>query len=254
MGDIYTVVIAIMATSIRWGCVLAVLPFVSARDFPLQARLMMALLGGVVFYPFALSFAEAAPSAATLIYGILAELIMGGALALLVVMGFSILVIAGEVISILSGLSFALLIDPSGQENQTAFTKMLNLFGLAIFIESQGLGHLLQLVGKSYQTGAVGFMLSPQRIEMLLTGFSEFLMQALFLALPFIGIFLLANFTLGFLARTVPQINQIVVGLPGSILLLLMMFIFCFSYVESEITQQHMMLFSKLTDFVAAKP
>ncbi|HPK06646.1 MAG TPA: flagellar biosynthetic protein FliR, partial [Aminivibrio sp.] len=146
--------------------------------------------------------------------------LIGIAIGFLAALPLYVLQISGELIGISMGLSMVSLLDPLSEAQASIIGQLQFLVGLWFYFRWNG--HLLmtQSVVESLR------LVPPGKLALAISwdlGAGEWLQQAFVLSLrfvlPFYGAILLADVGLGFLARTVPQMNIFVLGLPLKIAL-----------------------------------
>jgi flagellar biosynthetic protein FliR len=112
------------------------------------------------------------------------------------------------------GLAMATLYDPMSEAQVSLIGQFKNLVGLWFFFRWDG--HMLLIQGLSESLRLVP--LAPSGGVVLPPDFGAWLAAAVALALkislPVVASLLLADVGLGFVARTVPQMNVLVLGLP----------------------------------------
>ena len=148
------------------------------------------------------------------------EFLIGSLTGFLAALPLYVLQISGELIGISMGLSMLSVLDPLSQVQVSIIGQLQFLVGMWFYFRWNG--HLLmtQAVVESL------VLVPPGKIALSVAwdlGLGEWLYQAFVLSLrfvlPFYGAILLADVGLGFLARTVPQMNIFVLGLPLKITL-----------------------------------
>ena len=148
------------------------------------------------------------------------EFLVGVVIGFLAALPLYALQISGELIGISMGLSMVSLMDPLSETQASIIAQLQFLVGLWFFFRWNG--HLLmtQSVVESLR------LVPPGKLALSVSwdlGIGGWLQQAFVLSLrfvlPFYGAILLADVGLGFLARTVPQMNIFVLGLPLKIAL-----------------------------------
>ena len=143
------------------------------------------------------------------------ELLIGSLLGFLAALPLYVLQISGELIGISMGLSMLSVMDPLSQVQVSIIGQLQFLVGMWFYFRWNG--HLLmtQAVVESLKLGPPGKLALSISWDL---GLGAWLNQAFVLSLrfvlPFYGAILLADVGLGFLARTVPQMNIFVLGLP----------------------------------------
>ena len=211
------VLVFYLLTGIRFIGIMFTAPVFSASALPLHLRFWMAFL---------LTLA-AAGSLQTDVPLILfddwtsivllgtRELLIGSLLGFLAALPLYVLQISGELIGISMGLSMLSVMDPLSQVQVSIIGQLQFLVGMWFYFRWNG--HLLmtQAVVESLK------LVPPGKLALSISwdlGLGSWLNQAFVLSLrfvlPFYGAILLADVGLGFLARTVPQMNIFVLGLP----------------------------------------
>ncbi|MBQ7156073.1 MAG: flagellar biosynthetic protein FliR [Synergistaceae bacterium] len=150
----------------------------------------------------------------------LRELLVGVALGFVSALPVFALRVAGEQTGTAMGFSMAQVMDPTTQ-SETTLLGQLNFF-VAMWLYFRWNGHLLmvQAVIESLK------LVPPGQISLFPSGNMELgvWLQSLFMlgiriVVPFYCALVLSDIGLGFLARTVPQMNIFVVGLPVKVML-----------------------------------
>jgi flagellar biosynthetic protein FliR len=150
----------------------------------------------------------------------LRELLIGVAIGVLAGLPLVALQVSGEQVSMAMGLSMASVMDPLMERQTSIIGQLQFLIGLWFYFRWNGHLLLIQAVVESLRLIPLG------RLSWIPAGdlaFGEWLSAAFNLAakivVPFYCALLLADVGLGFLARTVPQMNIFILGLPVKIAL-----------------------------------
>ncbi|MBQ7193088.1 MAG: flagellar biosynthetic protein FliR [Synergistaceae bacterium] len=150
----------------------------------------------------------------------LRELLIGVALGFISALPLYALRVAGEQTGTTMGFSMAQVMDPSTQ-SETSILGQLNFF-VAMWFYFRWNGHLLMIQAlietlKLVPPGQIS--LFPSGDLQLGTWLQSVFILALRMVIPFYCALVLSDVGLGFLARTVPQMNIFVVGLPVKVML-----------------------------------
>ncbi len=218
--------VMILLASLRWLIVLFAVPVIGAA-VPPQARLILAIAMGLLVAP-------AAPPVAlsgAVVSIVVTEIAVGALFALIIAAAFAVPLMAGDFLASMSGLSFASFIAPDSGGMMNALARLFLLLALAAFLSMDGYARLFAIVAQSYQRFPLGLGGIGPEIGPVLANMTVLFSQCLGLALPFAALLLAGNFVLGLIARTAPQINLIVVGLPGGLLLLLLLLVASFGHL-----------------------
>ena len=148
------------------------------------------------------------------------ELLIGVALGFISALPLYALRVAGEQTGTTIGFSMAQVMDPSTQ-SETSILGQLNFF-VAMWFYFRWNGHLLMIQAlvetlKLVPPGQIS--LFPSGDLQLGTWLQSLFVLAMRMVIPFYCALVLSDVGLGFLARTVPQMNIFVVGLPVKVML-----------------------------------
>ena len=148
------------------------------------------------------------------------EIFIGIALGFISALPLYALQVAGELTGTAMGFSMAQVMDPTTQ-SQTSILGQLN-FLVAIWLYFRWNGHLIMVRAvieslKLVPLGQISFL--PVTDLSLGKWLQELFILSVRMVLPFYCALVLSDVGLGFLARTVPQMNIFVVGLPVKVML-----------------------------------
>jgi flagellar biosynthesis protein FliR len=214
-------VIAFMLVFARVGAMCMLFPAIGDEQVPPRVRLSFALLLSLIILPQALLRLPPDPEtfpalAALLMREILIGLMIGAAVRILV----SAVVTAGSIIAMQTGLSMAMMFDPSQGGQSTAIGRFMGLAALVLLL-SANLHHLL--IGGIIKTYSLFMPNAPMMVEdfALLAGrmVSQSFALGVQMSTPFLVFGLLFNVGLGLIARLTPQIQIFFVAQPLSLLL-----------------------------------
>ncbi len=156
-------------------------------------------------FPFLLSLAQ--------------EFIVGLSFGMVSNLIFAAVSIAGEMADLQSGLAFSALVDPMSEERSALIGQFQTLVAWLVFLVTNGHHVLLRGLGQSFSVLPLGTAALPTgSFEGPVTLVSRTFAVALQIGAPAIGATLIADLSLGMLARAVPQMNLLVIGLPVKML------------------------------------
>lgn len=205
----------------RLGSMMMIMPALGDENVPARVRLMFALVLSLVVLPVVLISLPPMPvtlpaTAALLIGEILIGLMLGTAVRIL----FSAVQFAGTVIGFQSGLSGAMIFDPTQGMQTVIVSRFISILAV-VLIFATDLHHLM-LVGmvRSYalfRPGADIMMgdFAMLSVQMLAQSFA----LGLQMAAPFLVYGLVFNTGLGLMARLTPQIQVFFISQPLGIIL-----------------------------------
>jgi len=143
------------------------------------------------------------------------EVLVGVSLGFVANLLFAAVNMAGEMADLQSGFAFAALVDPSSEERTSIISQFQMITAWLIFLVSNGHHVLLAGLARSLALVPVGTAALAAGMPTGVLGLaSGMFVAALQIGAPVIGSVLVADLALGMLARTVPQMNLLVIGFP----------------------------------------
>lgn len=245
MSEILTYLPSFLLCLVRLSCFFFTAPIFSYPGMPAQYKIglscILAYLAAVTLHVTSIGLND------TFILLILKEALVGLSMGFVTGLFFFAVQMAGSFIDLQMGLSMASVINPeSGQ--QSPLTGQLLYGFMILFLFTVDAHHMLiNGVLDSFQTipidrlslGAASGDLAHYITQVFLSSFAA----ALQMALPIVGSLFLVDVAVGIVARTVPQLNVFVVGLPlkigvGFVLLIIVipLYITFFRYLFDQTT------------------
>lgn len=197
-------------------------PLYAHRAFPTVYKLGFAFFISLIIYS---SVAPETLPGVNLeyIFLVLKEVLIGIALGFIAALILYIVQVAGGFIDFQMGFAIANVVDPQTGTQVPIIGNFKYMFALLFLLAVDGHHMLLEGIIRSYQIIAVDRWLPPLDQETMTTfiivTFSQMFLSALQMALPMVGSLFLVTVALGITARTVPQLNIFVVGIPLKIFL-----------------------------------
>lgn len=200
----------------RIGGLMVIAPVFSARVLPQQLRIAIALILAALV---TISLPPQQLPAFTNIYGFvwlaINEFTFGLALGFVIYLVFAAISLAGEMIDLQIGLSMATLVDPTFGQAMPLIGNFKNMLAVLIFLLTDSHHLLVMTLIKSFTLLKPGQPWLEMGVSTLVFNWFPFtVITGLQIALPVVGVLLVVDIALGILARTVPQMNIFVVGLP----------------------------------------
>lgn len=122
---------------------------------------------------------------------------------------------AGQLVDIQIGFTIGAVYDPITKNKVSIFGKIYYWVGLALFLAVDAHHFILLTIIKSYQILPVGNNgLGSFKSLGFMSVFTDSLKIAFQIAIPIMMILYLTDIIMGMLARTVPQINVFILGMP----------------------------------------
>ena len=162
------------------------------------------------------------------------EVAVGLAIGLIAYIILSAVQIAGGFIDFQMGFAIANVVDPQTGAQSPIIGQFFYMFAMLFLLSVNGHYLLIDGIFHSYQFITLeGFIeINGSFSEFIIVTFNKMFMIAFQMALPIVGCLFLVDVALGLIARTVPQVNVFVVGLPLKILVsFLVLFVFLSLYM-----------------------
>lgn len=159
--------------------------------------------------------------AGALVGAAVVQAFIGVALGFIGVLLFSSFQAAGSFIDLFGGFTVAQLYDPLTQQTTSVFGRFYQLLATVLLFAVDG--HLLLVRGFLDSFRAAPFAV-PDASSMgagLIDGVGLLFVSALEIAAPLLGALFLADVAIGLLARSAPDMNVFLLGLPAKLLLTL---------------------------------
>jgi flagellar biosynthesis protein FliR len=189
-------------------------PIYGTRDIPMQFRALLAVALAVLIAPMQWRASMQYPTdLIQLLILLAAELLIGLCLGLGIVILAGGVQLAGEMIGYVSGLMLADVLDPNMDANVPLFSRLMFLVSIAVFVCMGGhrmvMGALLDTFASIPPGGgALPNSLAEMFVALLTQSFS----LGIRCAVPVVTALLLATLVMALIARTLPQLNVLVVG------------------------------------------
>ncbi len=183
-------------------------PVLAGRAVPNRVRLPLGILLAMLLVPWAPLEAEA-PSMELFAFGsaLVREFVVGWAIGFVATLTFGAIQTAGEYVSTGGGFASGRIMNPAFDSSSTALDQLYLIIASLMFMVFNG--HHLVLLGLAgtFRALPVAGPLPELSLERLLTLAQSLLTAGLTLAMPVLAASLLADLTLGLLARVAPQIQ-----------------------------------------------
>jgi len=200
----------------RCSALVALLPFFGSANIPdtVKAGLSMAL--AVFLHPIVkidpALFPTGLDSFMVLAFG---ELMVGAILGFAVRLLFTAVQIMGHLAGFQMGFSVANVLDPMGGEQVSVIGQFCYIIAILVFFTVGGHHWFFSSVADSFAIVPPGqFAFSRILFDQLTTMTADMFELSLKLGAPVIGVLLAADVAMGVLAKTVPQMNILIVGMP----------------------------------------
>jgi flagellar biosynthetic protein FliR len=213
--------------TIRVGCILFFLPIWDSRLIPVQIKVYSILVISLALTPVVAASLPPFPGTWLAAGGlVLRELLLGLSLGLVVRFIFSAIQMAGDFVGIQMGFGMVNLIDPNSGVHTTVMGDILLLTATVLFLAVDGHHLLLTVLTQSFGEVPVGGpAMMPGSLFALLVPMGNLMYQlTVKLVAPIILVLFLTQIAMGLVARTVPQVQVMIIAFPLTIALGLIFF------------------------------
>ncbi|MBR2214269.1 MAG: flagellar type III secretion system protein FliR [Selenomonadaceae bacterium] len=206
----------------RVSGIFIITPFFGSMNVPVYFRAGMTFVISLLLYPVVegMQTVEAPGTALMYAVAIAAEIFIGWLIGMVAYISFSAIHMGGKVMDMQAGFSMVNVMDPtSGQQIPLIGSFLYNL-GVMIFLVTNGHHMILNALVGSFQWVPILGIQPDASLAILMANFTAgIFLTGMKIAMPVTFAILLTNVGMGILARTMPQLNIFVVGIPLHIML-----------------------------------
>ncbi|MDR1160472.1 MAG: flagellar type III secretion system protein FliR [Syntrophomonadaceae bacterium] len=196
-------------------------PIFSSNQIPVRIKIFaLLIISFCLAYAVPVTFPESAQSAFHIVTIMGMELLVGCAIGFVSNMIFAGIQLAGQLMDMQMGFGIVNVVDPLSGTQVPLLGNFTQVMTLLIFLAVDGHHYLIQSVVNSYQLIPVmGMHLTGHFMDQLLKVMVYVFAIAIKISSPLVLTVLTADIAMGFIGRTVPQMNVFIVGMPLKILL-----------------------------------
>lgn len=217
-GNVYWVFLLLVA---RLGGFLTTAPFFASRNIQPSLRGFLSILLSLLFLPLFPAIDPVSPGTGlSLIVTLLREVGLGLTLGYAGSIVFASFEVAGQIIDMQIGFGMINVLDPQSGNQIPLIGNFLYLMAMLIFLAYDGHHFLFHALWSSWRLVPPGGTWgSPDLLFEVVRAITVMFVAGIEIATPVLGALFLADLSLAVLARTMPQLNVFVVGLPMKSLL-----------------------------------
>jgi flagellar biosynthesis protein FliR len=202
----------------RIMAVMVQIPLLGGNSIPAQVRIAFGLILAIVLVPWTPLPADSAPILLLpFVFAILKEMIIGMIIGFVVALTFGAFQIASKLMEQGAGFSAGQLFNPTIGELSSAYDQFFLMIVFMYFLSIDGYHIIIIAMQRIFVALPINSAIPAMVPGRLLFIFSTLLVNGFQMALPVMGALLLADLTLGILARVAPQMNVFFLGLPAKI-------------------------------------
>lgn len=217
-------------------------PVFSSKGVPHMFKIGLAFFISVIAY-LLFGFGKSVAPDETYILFIIREVLIGLLIGFVAQIFFMIAQIAGSFIDMQIGFGIANVIDPLTGMSSPVIGNFKYVFVVLLFLGMNGHHYFIDGIMQSFEWMPIDQNHFFARIadgtvhEIVLSSFTQAFMIAFQISAPLVAALFLTDVALGFLARTAPQFNVFVIGIPFKLLVglaVLLLVVPSFAYVLQQ--------------------
>lgn len=202
----------------RLSAFFVVAPIFSYRGVPAQFKVGLVFMTSLVAF-MSLGIENPIEWDAEYVLSIIREILIGLLLGFTAYLFFTIVQVAGSFVDLQMGFGMANLIDPMTGTQSPVMGNLKFFIATLLFLAIDGHHFLISAVIDSYQwvplsNELFAHIYNGNISDFLLRSFSNMFILAFQMAAPLIAALFLVDVAMGILARTAPQFNLFVIGIP----------------------------------------
>lgn len=207
----------------RVGTILMIAPLFGSRSVPAQVKVALSLILSLILLPLATANVTTLPDSMPLFLAmVVREIFVGAVVGFAVVVVFTSLQAAGNIIGLQMGFSLANVVNPLTADHSSLLDQFYALLATLVFFALDGHHALIVGIQQTFNQVPIGRSdIALPAATVLLKWGSEIFAVALRMSLPVVTALLLADVALAVVARSVPQLNVFVVGMPAKLIVAL---------------------------------
>lgn len=213
-------VLPLMMVVIRLTGLFLFTPLLSSGSIPFQFRALLAFMFALAIYPFVPALdPNAVVSVAELVPLLFAELLIGVAIGLIASLPLLAVQMGGYIMGYQVGLALAESFNPELQTNGSVVGDLLFYLSIFIFVALGGLDILFATLAHSFTTAPIGmFTADDVPLDLMLAVLASGFELAMRVAAPVMVVVSMLMVAMGFVMKTMPQINIMSIGFAAKII------------------------------------
>ncbi len=191
-------------------------PVFSSRNIPIMVKAFWILIVAFLVFPVVDFKEETLPTPGfPLGFAVVRELLVGFSVGMGATLLFTGIQFAGQIVDIQMGLGMVNIIDPLTSTQISIMGQYYYMIATMVFLAVNGDHLLLKGIVDSFGIVPLGQAHLSVALGTKMMGlFSKVFFTAFRIGAPVIGALFITNMALGIVARTVPQMNVFIVGMP----------------------------------------
>jgi len=196
---------------------LIIAPLFSSRNVLSMMKAALAMLISILVVPTMVDTPFLTIESSLLLFFIyaLSEFAIGLSIGFIATLFFDSINLAGQLIDMQMGFGIVNVVDPQSGAQMPVMGTFKYFLTMFFYLSINGHILLLDALMKSYQIIPLGnFTVDMSLMNFIIYVTTNLFVIALKIALPYVGALFATDFILGIIARTVPQMNVFMIGMP----------------------------------------
>lgn len=199
----------------RMSGIFLIAPVIGSRNTPTLAKVGFSFFMALILYPIIKKPAIIPDELFTYAGMVIKEVAVGIIIGFFAILAFVAVQFAGHLMDLQIGFGIVNIIEPQSGSQVSLIAQFAYLFAILIFLLFNGHHILINAVMTSYDTVPLaGFVFKGKILESLNAMTTQMFTVGIKIAMPVLAVLFLAEVSMAFVARTVPQINVFIVGFP----------------------------------------
>jgi len=204
---------------IRVGPLLFLMPITGSRSVPSQVKILLTVATALVLLPVVPVQAEQMPATFSgVLLFVVSEAAFAAILAVFARLVFDAVQIAGQMVGIQMGMGMAGVMDPQFGTQVSLIGQFWNLIAILLFLGVDGHHLYIRTLQESFIWVAPGTLhIGQATFEGMMQGTSLMFIMSVKIMAPASAAVFFSHVAMGIIAKTVPQIPILIVGMPVNI-------------------------------------
>lgn len=232
----------------RLASMIAFSPLIGSNSVPNTSKVGFAFMLSVIMFPIVSRDFPPLPGELVMFWILMArEALVGIMIGVIGNLMFTAMQVSGRIFGIQVGFGIVNVVDPMSEQQVSILGQFEFIIAVLLFFVVNGHHVLIRIIADSYLILPLGTFTVTEPLGMeVTTWLSKMYIIAYKIGMPMIFTLLLVTVGLGILARTVPQMNVFIVGLPLKIFVGLFMMMASIGYVIYLLRQYFDMMFKDI--------
>jgi flagellar biosynthetic protein FliR len=203
---------------LRISAMAALMPVIGEKAVPIRVKAGLALLITLLVFPtirMERPILQADAEIVAIGLAMVGEMFIGVTIGFAVRIIFAGIQFAGNMMGLQMGLAIANVFDPVSSTQVSIMAEFQYLFAMLVYLVVDAHHLLIYAIVDSYRfVTPFGFHFSDSMMQFIILFSKGMFITAVKICAPVMAVLLFSNVALGVVARTVPQINIFIVGMP----------------------------------------